>query len=92
MEAKLGGEEKHLTVYFIDLVGFTKISEEMGPDLIPYLAHYMSEMSNLITGKKGTIDKYMGDAIMAFWGAPAPNERHALDACHADWTYQKEMK
>ena len=91
MEAKLGGEEKHLTVYFIDLVGFTKISEEMGPDLIPYLAHYMSEMSNLITGKKGTIDKYMGDAIMAFWGAPAPNERHALDACHAALTSQKEL-
>lgn len=91
MEARLGGEEKNLTVYFIDLVGFTKISEEMGPDLIPYLAHYMSEMSNLITGEKGTIDKYMGDAIMAFWGAPAPNEHHALNACHAALMSQKEL-
>jgi len=48
MEARLGGEEKNLTVFFIDISGFTKISEAMGPDLIPYLAHYMSEMSNLI--------------------------------------------
>ncbi len=91
IEAKLGGEEKSLSVYFIDLVDFTKISEAMGPDLIPYLAQFMGEMSHIITRENGTIDKYMGDAIMAFWGAPTPNDNHALDACRTALQCQRTL-
>ena len=73
------------------MVDFTKISEAMGTDLIPYLAQFMGEMSHVITEENGTIDKYMGDAIMAFWGAPTPNENHALDACHAALECQRVL-
>lgn len=91
IEAKVGGEEKALTVFFMDLVGFTKLSEAMGAKLIPYLGEYMGEMSTLITDERGTIDKYIGDAIMAFWGAPTPSESHAVDACRAAVQCQRAL-
>lgn len=71
--------EKEITVFFSDIRGFTNISEEMGDakKLISYLNKYMDPMSTIITQYHGTIDKYIGDAIMAYWNAPLDTEDHA---------------
>lgn len=71
--------EKEVTVFFSDVRGFTQISEKMGDakNLINYLNEYMEPMSDIITKYNGTIDKYIGDAIMAYWNAPADVEDHA---------------
>jgi adenylate cyclase len=80
----LGGSKKEISVFFSDVRGFTTISEKLGPeDLVHLLNEYLSEMTELIIEYRGTIDKYMGDAIMAFWGAPARNDDHAYYACVA---------
>jgi adenylate cyclase len=83
IEAELGGERRDLTILFMDLADFTHISEMLGDRLIEFLGVYLSEMSDEIQAGGGTIDKYIGDAIMAFWGAPMPSERHALEGCRA---------
>ncbi len=78
----LGGERKELTVLFSDVEGFTTISERISPEeLVGVLNEYLSVMSNLIIQNNGTLDKYEGDAVMAFWGAPIPQSDHALRAC-----------
>jgi adenylate cyclase len=78
----LGGERKELTVFFSDIENFTQISEKMAPEaLVTVLNEYLSEMTALILLNNGTLDKYEGDAIVAFWGAPIPLENHALLAC-----------
>src|SRR5690606_35308269 len=81
--AELGGERRTLTILFMDLRGFTSMTEEMGHHLLPYLADYMSDMSSRIVACRGTIDRAIGAATLAFWGAPAHNENHASDACRA---------
>lgn len=83
IEAELGGERRELTILFMDLADFTRISERLGDAVIGFLGDYLGEMSDEIQGHSGTIDKYIGDAVMAFWGAPARNERHAVLACRA---------
>jgi adenylate cyclase len=83
VRADISGENRTLTIFFMDMVGFTTISEEMGPKLVPYLGKYLSCMSNVIVKHNGTIDKYIGDAVMAFWGAPLYNEDHAVTCCRA---------
>jgi len=78
---KLGGEEKTTSILFSDIRGFTALSEKMTPtELTNYLNRYLTCMTDIILAKRGLIDKYIGDAIMAFWGAPLPNNHHALDA------------
>lgn len=90
---KLGGEKKELTVFFSDIRGFTTMSESLSPeDLVHLLNEYLSTMTDLVIGYKGTIDKYMGDAIMAFWGAPVPNEDHAYFACITAIVQLEELK
>ncbi len=86
--------EKEVTVFFSDIRGFTKISEEMdsAKNLISYLNQYMEPMSNIITKYQGTIDKYIGDAIMAYWNAPANVENHADKAVQASLEQIKELK
>ena len=80
----LGGAKKEVSVFFSDVRGFTTISEALGPeDLVSLLNEYLTVMTDLIIEYKGTIDKYMGDAIMAFWGAPVKNDDHAYFACVA---------
>ncbi len=80
----LGGSRREITIFFSDIRGFTTISEALGPeDLVKLLNEYLSAMTDIIIEYKGTIDKYMGDAIMAFWGAPVPLEDHAYYACVA---------
>jgi adenylate cyclase len=83
-QLKLGGEKAELTVLFSDLSGFTTLSEKMESDvLLGLLNEYLNEMSELIYEREGTLDKYIGDAIMAFWGAPDASPDHAWQACHA---------
>ncbi len=80
----LGGEERFLTAMFTDVKGFSTISEQLSPkNLVALLNDYLTEMSNLVLEEKGTIDKYEGDAIIAFFGAPQPFEDHAIRACRA---------
>jgi adenylate cyclase len=81
IEAKPGGAHQPVTVMFTDLAGFTALSERLGDAVVPVLADYLSRMSPIIAEGRGTIDKFIGDAIMALWGAPERNEAHALDAC-----------
>lgn len=77
-----GGELKELSIMFSDIRSFTSIAEQMGPDeLVFFLNEYLSEMTDIVFNRWGTLDKYIGDAIMAFWGSPYPQEDHAFRAC-----------
>jgi adenylate cyclase len=79
---KLGGEKKILTVLFSDIRGFTTISEKLTPEaLVEHLNVYLQAMTDLVFQYNGTLDKYVGDEIMAFWGAPVEMDDHALNAC-----------
>ena len=78
---RLGGEEKELTAVFTDVKGFSTISEQLTPQqLVVLLNRYLTTFSDIILGHKGTIDKFEGDAIIAFFGAPANLEQHARAA------------
>jgi adenylate cyclase len=82
---KLGGDKRELTVLFSDIRGFTTLSEKLDPHvLLEFLNEYLTPMTDIIvSGNRGTLDKYIGDAIMAFWGAPQEQPEHALLACQA---------
>lgn len=81
---RLGGEEKTLTAMFSDIRGFTALSEGLSPSaLVDCLNEYFTEMTQVIFRNWGTLDKYIGDAIMAFWGSPYPQVDHAERACRA---------
>lgn len=81
-QLQLGGEEKELTVIMADIRNFTTLSETLTPKaLIDLLNRYLGELTEVILDNGGTLDKYMGDAIMAFFGAPLSDERHARNAC-----------
>jgi len=81
-EAQLGGERKRITLYFSDVAGFTGIAETLAPDvLVELLAEYLDVMTREMLAQGATVDKYIGDAIMAFWGAPHSMEDQALRAC-----------
>lgn len=88
----LGGEKRELSIFFCDIAGFTTISESMAPaELVHFLNTFLSEMTNIILASGGTVDKYVGDAIIAFWNAPLPLEDHALKAVHAAIACQKRL-
>jgi adenylate cyclase len=77
----LGGEERRLTVFFSDIRGFTTISEGLTPQmLVKVINDYLTPMTDIVLKNGGTVDKYMGDAIMAFWGAPVWQDDHAARA------------
>ncbi|MDA8424599.1 MAG: adenylate/guanylate cyclase domain-containing protein [Treponema sp.] len=81
---KLGGDEKNLSAMFTDIRGFSTISEALEPpDLVQLLNFYLTEMSDIVLDLQGTIDKYEGDAIISFFGAPVEYEDHARRACLA---------
>lgn len=89
---KLGGVKVDLTVLFSDIAGFTTISEEFTPEqLVSFLNEYLGEMTDIIMARQGTLDKYEGDAIMAFWNAPIPQHDHALNGCLAALENQKRL-
>jgi adenylate cyclase len=82
----LGGEEREMTIMFSDVRGFTTISESYKHDpqgLTTLMNRFLTPLTNAILARKGTIDKYMGDAIMAFWNAPLDDNAHQLNACEA---------
>jgi adenylate cyclase len=82
----LGGEEREMTIMFSDVRGFTTISESYKNDpqgLTTLMNRFLTPLTNAILARKGTIDKYMGDAIMAFWNAPLDDQEHQLNACEA---------
>jgi len=82
--AELGGHQKELTIFFSDVAEFTAISEGMVPeDLMRQLSNYLGSLATIIRQTDGTVDKYMGDGLMAFWGAPLANPNHAYNACLA---------
>lgn len=90
---KLGGEERELTVFFSDMSGFTAMSEVMDPQkLVGLLNEYLSAMTDSIFLQQGTLDKYEGDAVMAFWGAPLAQEDHARRACWAALDNRSRLK
>ncbi len=77
----LAGEDRELTIFFTDIRGFTTISEGMSSqELGQFMNEYLTVMSDLIMVNKGTVDKYIGDAIMAIWGAPLADKAHAMGA------------
>ena len=83
---KLGGEERDMTIMFSDVRGFTSISESFKHDpqgLTSLMNRFLTPLTNAILNRKGTIDKYMGDAIMAFWNAPLDDDVHQVNACDA---------
>jgi adenylate cyclase len=98
-QLRLGGERRTLTIFFSDVAGFTSLSEQLEPEpLTALLNDYLSEMSAILLDEGGTLDKYEGDAIMAFWNAPLDQSDHArralqavvrcqqkLDACQSRW-------
>jgi adenylate cyclase len=83
---KLGGEAREMTIMFSDMRGFTSISETYKDDpqgLTALMNRFLTPLTNAILDRKGTIDKYMGDAVMAFWNAPLDDDKHQLNACNA---------
>jgi adenylate cyclase len=91
VEARPGGRQQVLTVLFTDIVGFTGLSERLGDAIVPVLSDYLELASAAISTRNGTIDKFIGDAVMAFWGAPTPNDRHAVDACAAALEFRRRL-
>jgi adenylate cyclase len=89
---RLGGEKRDITSFFSDVAGFTSISESLGPEkLVNLLNAYLSEMTDIILATGGTLDKYEGDAIIAFWNAPLDQPDHALRACRAALGCQRRL-
>ena len=88
----LGGKKRMLTIMMSDLRGFTAMSEQMEPQaLIAMLNHYLGEMTDIIQHYNGTIIEFIGDGILAIFGAPAPSENHAADAVAAAVAMQMQM-
>ncbi len=89
---ELGGEEREITAFFSDVQGFTSISESLAPKaLVAFLNDFLTEMTDIILKYEGTVDKFEGDAIIAFFGAPNALENHAEIACKASIEMQKRL-
>lgn len=92
-EINLDGELKNMSVLFSDVRGFTTISEGMEPkELTQFINGFLTPITEIIHDQRGTIDKYMGDAVMAFWGAPLDDDQHALHALTAAMKMIERMK
>jgi adenylate cyclase len=89
----LGGERRELTIFFSDIQGFTTLSESMEPaKLVQFLNRFLSEMTDIILKSGGTIDKYEGDAIIAFWNAPLSVEDHRSRGVQAALACQRRLR
>ncbi len=92
LEARLGGRQAGLTLFFSDIAGFTAISESHPPQqVVEWLGDYLAVLSGVIHEHGGTVDKFIGDGVMAFWGAPQPHAGHAEAACRAAWEVQRRL-
>jgi adenylate cyclase len=91
-KVRLGGEKKNVTILFSDIAGFTTFSEKKQPEeLVSFINEYLNEMTEIILANEGTLDKYLGDSIMAFWGAPIEVKDHAFKACQAAIQMQDKL-
>ena len=91
--AEVGGEMKEITVFFSDIENFTTIAEKMpAQKVMDYLSEYFQVVTKVILDNKGVIDKYIGDGIMAIWGAPIEDEKHYMHACQAVLQIKDELK
>jgi adenylate cyclase len=89
---KLGGERRRMSVLFSDIRGFTSISEKMSPEeLVENLNIYLNRMTDIVFANTGVLDKYIGDAVMAFWNAPFDQKDHALRAIHTALEMSKAL-
>ncbi len=89
---KLGGEARELTVYFSDIRSFSSIAEKMNAaDLVSFLNEYFTALTNIITENKGVVDKYIGDAVMAFWGSPLADSNHPINAVKSAWEILEKL-
>ncbi|OIO66090.1 MAG: adenylate/guanylate cyclase domain-containing protein [Zetaproteobacteria bacterium CG_4_9_14_3_um_filter_49_83] len=90
---KLGGEERHMTAFFSDIASFSTFSEKLSPtELVGFLNLYLSAMSDIILARGGTIDKYEGDAVIAFFGAPLDMTDHAVQCVMAAVEQQQALR
>lgn len=92
IEPRPGGEIRTMSVMFADIAGFTGLSERLGDKIIPLLSRYLDVVSTGVSSHGGTIDKFIGDAVMAFWGAPAINPDHAVQSCLAALACQRAVR
>ncbi len=91
--ATIGGRKRNISLMFTDIQGFTTISEKMSSEkLIIHLSDYLNQLTYIIQKNKGTIDKYIGDAIMTFWGAPLDDPNHPIDACKAALACKEKLE
>lgn len=89
----LGGEKKELSILFSDIAGFTTISEKLDiKELFALMTKYLSTMTNILINNKWTLDKYIGDAVMGFFGAPVDDPFHAVNACHTALKMRDALK
>ncbi len=89
---RLGGERKNLSILFSDIAGFTTFAEKKQPEeLVSFINEFLSAMTDIILDHKGTLDKYLGDAVMAFWGAPVEVKDHAYKACITALQMQEKL-
>ncbi|MBM3490877.1 MAG: adenylate/guanylate cyclase domain-containing protein [Alphaproteobacteria bacterium] len=91
IEVKPGGHHQPPTVMFTDLAGFAGLSERLGEGIVQILAEYLGRMSREVAASGGTVDKFIGDAVMAFWGAPLADPAHALNACRTALACQRML-
>lgn len=91
-EPKLGGEDSYITAFFSDIVSFSTFSEELEPkQLVTLINEYLTAMTEIINEQGGTLDKFIGDAIVAFYGAPLAIPDHALRACVSSQLMEKQL-
>lgn len=91
-EPELGGDEVYMTAFFSDIQSFSTFSEQLpAKTLVKLINEYLSAMTNILTQHGGTLDKYIGDAIVAFFGAPVPQENHAYKACLVSQLMQQKL-
>jgi adenylate cyclase len=89
---RLGGERRPISVLFSDIRGFTGLSERLPPDTLgEMLSRYLGEMTDVVFARAGLLDKFIGDAVMAFWGAPMDAADHASRCCHAALDMQASL-
>lgn len=90
---RLGGERKEVSILFSDIRGFTSLSEDLNPEeVVELLNEYFKEMTEVIFESEGTLDKFIGDAIMVFWGAPLPQDDHAIRAVQCAVNMLEKLK
>jgi adenylate cyclase len=88
----IGGSKKNITIFFSDIKSFTTIAEKIPPEaLMQHLCDYFDAVSTIIRENSGNIDKYIGDAVMAFWNSPLPDDKHCYHACLSALKFQAKL-